>query len=54
MHTPSLERITHKVQADIDAGRMPGAVMLVHKDGKTVFDQALGKRAPTASFASTP
>lgn len=48
MHTPSLERITPIVQADIDAGRLPGAVMLVHKDGKTLLDQALGKRDPDA------
>jgi CubicO group peptidase (beta-lactamase class C family) len=48
MHTPSLERITRIVQSDIDAGRLPGAVMLVHKDGKIVLDQALGKRDPDA------
>jgi CubicO group peptidase (beta-lactamase class C family) len=48
MHTPSLERITRIVQSDIDAGRLPGAVMLVHKDGKTVLNQALGKRNPDA------
>ena len=51
MHTPSLERITRIVQSDIDAGRLPGAVMLVHKDGKTVLDQALGKRDPGAPDA---
>jgi CubicO group peptidase (beta-lactamase class C family) len=49
MHTPSLERITRIVQADIDAGRLPGAVMLVHKDGKTHLNQALGKRDPSAA-----
>ncbi len=51
MHTPSLERITRIVQADIDARRLPGAVMLVHQDGKTVLDQALGKRDPGAPDA---
>jgi CubicO group peptidase (beta-lactamase class C family) len=51
MHTPSLERITRTVQSDIDAGRLPGAVMLVHKDGKTVLDQALGRRDPSAPDA---
>jgi CubicO group peptidase (beta-lactamase class C family) len=51
MHIPSLERITRIVQADIDAGRLPGAVMLVHQAGKTVFNQALGKRDPDAPDA---
>ncbi len=51
MHIPSLERMTRIVQADIDAGRLPGAVMMVHKDGKTVLEQALGKRDPAAPDA---
>jgi CubicO group peptidase (beta-lactamase class C family) len=51
MHTPSLERITRIVQADIDAGRLPGAVLLVHKNGKTVLNEALGKRDPDAPDA---
>jgi CubicO group peptidase (beta-lactamase class C family) len=54
MHTASLERLTKVVQADIAAGRLPGAVMLIHKDGKTVLHQALGKRDPDAPDAMQP
>ena len=54
MHTASLERLTKVVQADIASGRLPGAVMLIHKDGKTVLHQALGKRDPDASDAMQP
>ena len=51
LHAASLERISRTIQADIDAGRLPGAVMVLHKDGKTVLNKALGKRDPDASDA---
>ncbi len=51
MHIPSLERITRIVQAHVEVGRLPGAVLLVHKDGETVLSEALGKRDPDAPDA---
>jgi len=37
-----LERITKLFQADIDKGAIPGVVLLVARDGKVVYHQALG------------
>jgi len=37
-----LDRITKVFQADIDKGAIPGAVMLVARNGKVVYLQALG------------
>ncbi len=51
MHPASLERITRTVQAEIDAARLPGAVLLIHKDGQTALHKALGKRDPEAAGA---
>jgi CubicO group peptidase (beta-lactamase class C family) len=48
MPTPSLQHITRTVQADIDAGRLPGVVMVLHHKGRTVLNQALGLRDPAA------
>lgn len=47
MPIPSLENITSTVQADIDAGRLPGVVMVLHRNGQTLL-QALGLRDPAA------
>ncbi len=47
MHS-SLEHITRTVQADIDAGRLPGVVMVLQRDGQTLLSQALGLRDPAA------
>jgi CubicO group peptidase (beta-lactamase class C family) len=48
MPTPSLEHITRTVQADIDAGRLPGVVMVLHRNGQTLLSQALGLRDPAS------
>jgi CubicO group peptidase (beta-lactamase class C family) len=48
MPTPSLAHITRTVQADIDAGRLPGVVMVLHHNGQTLLNQALGLRDPAA------
>jgi CubicO group peptidase (beta-lactamase class C family) len=48
MPTPSLANITRTVQADIDAGRLPGVVMVLHRNGQTLLNQALGLRDPKA------
>jgi CubicO group peptidase (beta-lactamase class C family) len=49
MNQPSLERMVRTVQSDIDAGRLPGAVIVVCKNGTTFLSKALGKRDPQAS-----
>jgi CubicO group peptidase (beta-lactamase class C family) len=41
-----LQHITRAVQADIDAGRIPGAVMLISHQDKLVYETALGKQEP--------
>jgi CubicO group peptidase (beta-lactamase class C family) len=43
-----LSAITGAVQADIDAGRIPGAAMLIAHKGETVFETALGMQDPQA------
>lgn len=48
MPIPSLANITRTVQADIDAGRLPGVVMLLHRNGQTLLSHALGLRDPAA------
>ncbi len=41
-----LERLCGKVQADVDAGRIPGAVFLVADRRRTVVERAIGRQAP--------
>src|SRR6266404_6649036 len=54
--TERLARITKLFQADVDKGAIPGAVLLVVRDGKLVYRQALGyqdreKRIPMKADA---
>ena len=44
----ALGRLERTVAADIGNGRIPGAVIVVHKDGKTVYAKALGRQDPRA------
>lgn len=44
----SLARLEKVVAADIERGRIPGVVMLVRRDGKTVLSRALGKLDPAS------
>jgi CubicO group peptidase (beta-lactamase class C family) len=44
-----LQHITRAVQADIDAGRIPGAVMLISHQDKLVYETALGKQDPAGN-----
>lgn len=46
-----LERITEKFTADIAAGIIPGAVILVARDGMVAYHQALGYRDRAAGLA---
>ncbi|WP_292933469.1 serine hydrolase domain-containing protein [Noviherbaspirillum sp.] len=44
---PRLEAISKRIQADIDAKLIPGAVMLIARDGKIAYEQALGVQDPS-------
>jgi CubicO group peptidase (beta-lactamase class C family) len=48
-----LQHITQAVQADIDAGRIPGAVMLIAHHDKVVYEAALGMQDPAAGVPMT-
>jgi CubicO group peptidase (beta-lactamase class C family) len=39
-----LERLEKLIRADVERGRIPGAVMLVMRDGKVVMNKAIGKQ----------
>ncbi|HEV2609146.1 MAG TPA: serine hydrolase domain-containing protein [Noviherbaspirillum sp.] len=41
-----LEAITEKIRADIDAGLIPGAVMLIARADTVVYEKALGLQVP--------
>ncbi|WP_394780784.1 serine hydrolase domain-containing protein [Undibacterium sp.] len=43
---PALQQITSRVQADIDAGKIPGAVMLIARKEQLAYAQALGRQSP--------
>lgn len=44
-----LARLTSKIQADIDAKHIPGAAMLIARDGKVVYEKALGIQDPATA-----
>lgn len=48
-----LDAITRILQADIDAKRFPGAVLLVARDGKSVFERQIGVRDPASDAPMT-
>jgi CubicO group peptidase (beta-lactamase class C family) len=48
-----LAALTRMVQADIDAKRIPGAVLLAARNGKVAYDQALGARNPKTGAPMT-
>jgi CubicO group peptidase (beta-lactamase class C family) len=45
--------LTRIIQADIDAMRLPGAVMLLARDGKVAYEQALGLQDPANQIPMT-
>jgi CubicO group peptidase (beta-lactamase class C family) len=45
--------LTRIIQADIDAMRIPGAVMLLARDGKVAYEQALGLQDPASQMPMT-
>src|SRR6185503_16073759 len=46
-----LERLESRIRADVDKGRIPGAVMLVARDGKVVMHKAIGSQDPAKRIA---
>jgi len=51
MNAAALDRLTAAMQALIDAGRVPGAVMQVERRGELAYAQALGQLAPAPAAA---
>jgi CubicO group peptidase (beta-lactamase class C family) len=43
-----LDILTRRIQTDIDAGLIPGAVMLIARNGRIAYEQALGMQDPVA------
>jgi CubicO group peptidase (beta-lactamase class C family) len=53
----SAERLRHfdaAVRAEVDAGRIPGFVVIVARDGQVVLSDAYGKQDPNAGTPMTP
>jgi len=46
--------LTQVVQADIDAKRIPGAVILIASNGRVVFEKALGRQEPQTGTLMSP
>ena len=53
MSSERLARIVATLQADVDSTRIPGAVLLVARDGKVVQYEAIGKLDPAGSAPMT-
>jgi CubicO group peptidase (beta-lactamase class C family) len=49
-----LARMSASIQADIDRGRIPGAVVLIARRGRIGYFAALGKQDPAAGSAMAP
>jgi CubicO group peptidase (beta-lactamase class C family) len=49
-----LHALTARMQAAVDAGTIPGAVMLIARDGGVVYEKALGLQDPLAGAPMTP
>lgn len=46
LSTPALQKLTAALRADAEAGRIPGAVVLVSRHGKVAWHEAVGRLAP--------
>ena len=49
--TAGLRQLTARVQAGIDAGKIPGAVMLICRKEQLAYAQALGRQGPDSQRA---
>ncbi len=45
-HAPALQNLERVLRADVDKGRLPGAVALVARHGQTVLHSAIGRQNP--------
>ncbi|RFC65968.1 hypothetical protein DYI37_00310 [Fulvimarina endophytica] len=50
MSSDRLDRIGDAFQAEIDAGELPGVVVMVARDGKLVYSTALGDPALGSAY----
>jgi len=49
-----LDHLEQLIRADVERGRIPGAVMLVARDGKVVMHKAVGAQDPAKKIAMQP
>ena len=49
-----LDRMTQVLRADVERGRIPGAVVVVARKGRIAYVQAIGFRDKTAGTPMTP
>ena len=54
MNAAALRKLDDLVTRDAAAGRLPGAVIVLYRDGKVVHDKAIGVRNPQAPSGSSP
>ncbi|MBL0729989.1 beta-lactamase family protein [Piscinibacter sp. HJYY11] len=54
MNAAALQKLDDLVTRDAAAGRLPGAVILLYRDGKVVHEKAIGVRNPQAPSPMTP
>ena len=54
MSSDRLAKIDTALQAEIDAGKIPGAVVMIARHGKLVYNKSFGFRDKTANVAMTP
>jgi CubicO group peptidase (beta-lactamase class C family) len=54
LSTERLARLTQITQEHVEAGRLPGAVMLIARHGKIAYLQSLGYRDRDRGLAMTP
>jgi CubicO group peptidase (beta-lactamase class C family) len=52
MNAATLQKLDELVTRDAAAGRLPGAVIVLYRDGKVVHEKAIGVRNPQASSSS--
>lgn len=46
-----LQALTARIQADVNAGRIPGVVMLIARNGRVAYEAALGRQDPVRGTA---
>src|SRR5688572_5117347 len=54
LSTERLARISQTLRADVDQGRIAGAVVLVARKGKVAYYEAVGFRDKSAGLPMTP